>query len=155
MHKYLRIAVSALSLTACVLLIALWVRSLGVRDSWRRCDGKTLLNIQSYRGELGIGYWAFPKPIPWQWSVETFDEPAERLWPPMKDKVPLSYVGIRWQTMPPLNLFAVRYWCPIVLTATLAILPWLSRHGWRFSLRALLIATTLIAAVLGIIAASR
>jgi hypothetical protein len=32
MPKYLRIAVTALSLTACVLLIALWVRSTYTRD---------------------------------------------------------------------------------------------------------------------------
>jgi hypothetical protein len=32
MLKYLRIAVTALSLTACVLLIALWVRSYWLRD---------------------------------------------------------------------------------------------------------------------------
>jgi hypothetical protein len=69
----------------------------------------------------------------------------------MKDQAPLSYVGIRWQNLPPLNLFAIRYWSAVTLSAALAILPWLSWLRWRFSLRTLLIATTLIAVVLGLV----
>src|SRR4051812_41470758 len=94
-----------------VLMIAMWSRSLSLKDDWRRCEGHVLLNIQSYRGELGIGRWPYSKPIPWRRFIERFDEPAERLWPPMKDQAPLSYIGVRWQTLPPLQLFAVRYWC--------------------------------------------
>jgi hypothetical protein len=40
------------------------------------------------------------------------------------------------------------YWFSILLVTTLAALPWLR---WRFSLRTLLIATTLVAVVLGLI----
>ena len=68
----------------------------------------------------------------------------------MKDQPPLSYVGIRWQTMPPLHLFAIRYWSPVVLSATLATVPWIRHLSWRFSLRTLLIAMTLVAVVLGL-----
>ena len=47
---------------------------------------------------------------------------------------------IRGMTLP--------YWFLVLLTATLAPLPWLP---WKFSLRTLLIATTLVAVVLGLI----
>jgi hypothetical protein len=136
-----------------VLLIARWERSFRAQDILRRCNGATLLIIESYRGEIGVGRWAFRKPIPWQWFAETmvtFDESSKRLWPPMKDVAPLSYIGIRWQTIWPLHLFAIKYWSAVVLSAAFIILPWLSWLRWRFSLRTLLIATTLIAVGLGL-----
>jgi hypothetical protein len=40
--KYLRIAVTALSLTACVLLIALWMRSFWVTDLVSRIDSQKI-----------------------------------------------------------------------------------------------------------------
>ena len=123
-YRKLRIAWSVFCGLAAVLLIVLWVRSYRVRDDWLRANGGKVLNIQSHRGELGIGRWAFTKPIPWRHSVDDIDASAERLWPPMKDQAPLSYVGIRWQTMLPLHLFAMRYWVPVVLSATFAVLPW-------------------------------
>ena len=151
--RKLRIAWSVFWAMAAVLLIALWVRSYRVSDDWRRANGGKLLNIQSYRGELGIGRWAFPRPIPWRHSadrIDEIDEPAKRLWTPMRDRAPLSYFGIRWQTLMPLHLFAIRYWSPIVLSATFAIVPWLFQLKWRFTLRTLLIATTLVAVMLGL-----
>ena len=144
-YRNLRIAWSAGWSIVAVLLCVLWVRSLSVRDSLRRSNGTTLLNIQSYRGELGIGHWAFPRPMPWTRHVETFEEPAERLWPPMKDLAPLSYLGVRWQTLPPLHLFAVRYWAVVTLSASVVMLPWLTSLAAlprRFSLRTCLLYTS-------------
>jgi len=46
------------------------------------------------------------------------------------------------------------FWVPVLVTAALATVPWF-HWSKRFSLRTLLIATTLVAVVLGIIAASR
>ncbi len=43
------------------------------------------------------------------------------------------------------------YWFAVFVSATFAGAPWLSRLDWRFSLRTLLIATTLIAVLLGLI----
>ena len=42
----------------------------------------------------------------------------------------------------------IPYWIPILLTALLAIVPW---FPWKFSLRTLLIATALIAVLLGLV----
>jgi hypothetical protein len=50
------------------------------------------------------------------------------------------------------TLFFVPYWCPVCLSVLLATSPWFSMPR-RFSLRTLLIATTLVAVVLGLIVA--
>jgi hypothetical protein len=47
--------------------------------------------------------------------------------------------------------FNFPHWFPIAVFSTLAIVPWLQSLRWRFSLRALLIATTLVAVGLGLI----
>jgi hypothetical protein len=51
MLKSLRIAVTTLSLTACVLLIALWVRSYWWAD---RCTLASHLELSSFYGRLGF-----------------------------------------------------------------------------------------------------
>jgi hypothetical protein len=43
------------------------------------------------------------------------------------------------------------YWALVALTVLGAVLPWIRQLRWRFSLRTLLIATTLVAVVLGTI----
>ena len=43
------------------------------------------------------------------------------------------------------------HWLPALLSATLAVIPWVGSIPYRFSLRTLLIATTLVAVVLGLI----
>ena len=135
-----------------MLLVVLWVRSYRWRDNLHGGNGITLTTIQSYRGEFGVGRWAIAASVPWQWDVKTIvipDESSERLWWPMEDLAPLSYVGIRWQTLSGLHLFAVQYLSLETLSAMFAVLPWLR---WQFSLRTLLIAMTLIAVVLTVVA---
>jgi hypothetical protein len=46
------------------------------------------------------------------------------------------------------------HWFLSALAATFAIVPWIHKLRWRFSLRTLLIATTLVAVGLGTIAVS-
>jgi hypothetical protein len=43
------------------------------------------------------------------------------------------------------------YWSGVLLAVTLAAAPWIRQLNWRFSLRALLIAITLVAVVLGLV----
>jgi hypothetical protein len=47
--------------------------------------------------------------------------------------------------------FGIPYWLLVLLTARIATVPWLK---WRFSLRTLLIAVTLLAVLLGLAAAT-
>jgi hypothetical protein len=58
----------------------------------------------------------------------------------------LGFGRIHGLRLPPL-LFAP-YWFPVLISGVLAAVPWIR---WRFSLRTLLIATTIIAVVLGLI----
>ena len=47
------------------------------------------------------------------------------------------------------------YWFWLLILTALAIAPWIRQLKWRFSLRTLLIATTLVAVVLGLVVAFR
>jgi hypothetical protein len=148
--RKLRIAWSVVWGTAVVLLIALWVRSYKVSELFRHGNGTTVIHIQTYRGEFGIAHWALAQPISWRHIVERIDESfAVRLFPSIEDQSPLSYVGIRWETIGAMHFFAIRYYSVVTLTVALVILPWLP---WHFSIRTLLIATTLVAVVLGLAA---
>ena len=151
MFKYLRIAVTALSLTACVLLVALWVQSLSRTDllewnitgnagvaalSYRaRADfwvGRMSVQLESDRVAFGIYYYPSRVNIhsPVRFGFEFMhNSPAP---------TGVASFGIK---MP--------YWFIVLCTVVLAAAPWIK---WRFSLRTLLIATALVAAVLGIIA---
>ena len=48
-------------------------------------------------------------------------------------------------------IFVVPYYFPFLLTSSLSLAPWVRYLPGRFSLRTLLIATTLVAVVLGLI----
>ena len=45
----------------------------------------------------------------------------------------------------------IPFWCSLVVVATIASIVWVRQLRWRFSLRTLLFATTLVAVVLGLI----
>ncbi len=150
--RWLRLSASALCLILCGLLIALWVRSYRWHDNCSGHIGGKFLTIQSSRGELGIGRLTSPSKTFPLWSITSDDMPdAKRLWWSMEDRPPLSLVGIRYQHLSPVwTLFAVRYWLPVLITAILVCVPWIDR-ATRFSLRTMLIVTTLVAVVLGMI----
>jgi hypothetical protein len=50
---------------------------------------------------------------------------------------------------------SISLWIPALIGSLLAAAPWISQLRWHFTLRTLLIATTLVAAALGVIAAFR
>jgi hypothetical protein len=141
MLHYLRIGLTALSLTACVLLVALWVRSYWFRDRVEgRLSQSTLFNAWSMEGQLsclvtdGQGHWRFSST------------------PVLDPQLPMSAMfKIGWDNNRP---GSVVLYCPnwslVLILATLAAVPWLP-WSKRFSLRTLLIATTLIAVGLTVI----
>ena len=133
-HRKLRIAWSVAWGVVAVLLCGLWVRSYDVVDhvGWA-VSGQGKLYITS---SIGV------KPIP-----NRKPYPAESN----------SYFGGRIQILSSWNVVAVPppgtqiiipYWAFVLLTLPLAGLSW---FHFRFSLRTLLIATTLVAVVLGLI----
>ena len=150
MLKYLRIAVTALSLTACVLLVAMWVRS------YRQIDNLyvRLWDVRTVNFNSGIGQFAIdlqsPR-IPWNhnrnWRFVT--QPAA---PIREAHAKLGVVPPTFRAMqhPTGSILLTRCWIPVAMTGFIAAaigIPWAK----RFSLRTLLIATTLVAVGLGII----
>jgi hypothetical protein len=123
-----------------VLIIVLWVRSYTWRDGlWGRFSDLQGFALSSYEGriqlamEWGIGI--FP------WRIVSA-EPVERNGPPIyfpAVEFPLSRKGL---------YFAMPYWLLLAVFSILAIVPW---FRYRFSLRTLLVAMTLVAVVLGFI----
>jgi hypothetical protein len=146
--KYVRIAVTALSLTACVLLIALWVRSYWWSDNFMlRLPNSRVFIIHSMRAQTAW-YFSAGHRFSGNWTTESNTVARET------DGITLTPWHrelLRFQLHRRPISFPV--WVLVALFGGLATLPWLSQ---RFSLRTLLIATTLVAVALAaIVYASR
>jgi hypothetical protein len=144
MLKYLRIAVTVLCLTACVLLVALWVRSYWWAD-WIAPTNS--FGVASVRGVLMVdashGFYTGGETTR---SFET--KSTERIG---INNVVHRHMGFSYRRNGKDWALQFPYWFVVVLVASVAAAPWIS---WRFSLRTLLIATTLIAVALGLVAFS-
>jgi hypothetical protein len=167
MLRKLRIAFSATCLIACVLLIVLWVRSYLRLDQFSRpisateyfaCtsgQGQLMLgksNDPQYRQLFGEGW--TKRGFAWADWNETTGGPACF---PASVPIPRGrdiIRGLRFRKDPfyPPGMTSyevvVPYWLSFWSAAMLGVIPWLH---WRFSLRTLLIATTLVALALGLI----
>jgi hypothetical protein len=150
--RKLRIAWSVGCGMACVLLIVLWVRSFCYCDHVMIPTSHThSISGWSARGQVFCVY--FPSASEFLWTSVAADRNVEH----DRGSV-VSFLG-DWC----FNVFSnygstgltMPYWFPVLMTAALVVLPWAKRISWRFSLRTLLIATTLVAVVLGLIAATR
>jgi hypothetical protein len=151
MLRKLRISFSILCGILCLLLIALWVRSFCQHDV---VSGPALPTLKcgamSLVGRLIIG-WSRRPPFPSEWELR--NHAARREKPFFRQ--PKIVFGFGAINTPIEQAIILPHWFLIAITATFAVAPW-RKLSWRFSLRTLLIATTLVAAVLGLIfAASR
>ena len=158
MLKCLRIAVTVLSLTACIVFIVLWARSRYTLDYYFNiasafdikvlsCQGKAFVSIEKGM-TLSQNTAILERFRKASQAVDLAELQKRRL----NGDCPIpetNLFGFRWWSW---NRFIIPYWLTVVLTATLGVVPWLKR---RFSLRTLLIATTLVAVVLGIIVMAR
>jgi hypothetical protein len=134
--RKLRIAWTAICGIACALLIALWVRSYSQFDCVHLMKRQLFVlsrgnfcHVKEFRFVSNLplsSYGSHTSPILW---IETYDS---------------RYVEIERQT----NTAAIPLWSMTTASALLAFAPWLPK---RFTLRTLLIATTLIGVVLGLI----
>jgi hypothetical protein len=144
MLHYLHIAVTALSLTACVLLVALWVRSYWWRD---RVTGQSYIlgavYLWSHDGQLSCVS-DRNRVLP-HWEIDTnYYSRAHHM---------EFFFPWGWATKKRVIAIAFPHWFAVFLFALIAIAPWL-RLARRFSLRTLLIATTLVAVALGMVVVS-
>jgi hypothetical protein len=148
MLKYLRIAISALCSILCLLMMLLWIRSYSVTDAiqWDRRPenimvistlGAVQLTWFENQFSNGDGSWRIQ-------STELSPEFGsgrifEWFFYHERDVMGAATTRIGWP-----------WWFNVLLAITMGVLPWVPWKG-RFSLRTLLIATTLIAAGLGLI----
>jgi hypothetical protein len=120
----------------------LWVRSLYTNDRMSGPLPGSGFAIVSRSGGMGIGIWR--REVDEGWSLHTS--------PPQKVDLPYTNLAFA-EYMVDADMYRVRlwYWCLILISVVLVTAPWIRRIEWRFSLRTLLIATTLVAVGLGLV----
>jgi hypothetical protein len=149
----LRIAWSVWWGILCVLLVVLWVRSYWWVDSFQYWAGSRVAALDSQNSRLYLSGsttgGANMQPL---LRAEKLSEVETDL----LNRIRLSENRFGFGKY--MNLMLINtttlilpHWFPIVFSALLAALPWI-RWSSKFSLRTLLIATTLIAVVLGLVA---
>src|SRR5262245_28994916 len=154
--RKLRIAWSVFWSLACVLLVVLWVRSFWKCDELKWQRNGTNLSFTSFRGRIGgfgMDWDGDPQGITYEnWEIGKdsqvdYNDGTGRPLP--------SFLGFRssWVSAPiPLDTstLVVPYWFPTFASAVAALAPWMRHLKWHFTLRTLLIATTLVAVLLGL-----
>jgi hypothetical protein len=149
-HRKLRMAWSVMWGVVAVLLVAAWVRS------YWRCDHafgylgpRYNFYANTQRGDFGLAVWNDTQnPGAPRFAVGTGPVTHDPVIAPFV-RGPLATIGIRWLVSTGF-VFAMPLWWPLMLVFTLLAVSWPS-WSRRFSLRALLIATTLAAVGLGLI----
>jgi hypothetical protein len=155
-RKLLRITWTVFCGIACLLLCVLWVRSYRWADS---VDGHftefQLFHVNSIQGQ--VAFLTFPKSTPLLVSKTDYrgtlkHAPIGRATGDFRTHTSHEFAGLGFSRVEPNGGIAVLtpQWLLISLVAILAATPW-GRWRWRFSLRTVLIATTLVAVVLGLI----
>ena len=141
-YRKLRIAWSVFWGVAAVLIIVLWVRSYWCWDAVTYFNGSSTFGFESQWGRMLPYSQSFPSQNT-QWMLLSdgiAKAPPQGTHPPFRLVMYPGYFSL-----------CLPYWVLTTGATLLAGLPWAHRLRWRFSLRSLLIATTLVAAVLGLI----
>jgi hypothetical protein len=141
MFRKLRIAFSAVCGILCLALIVLRVRNYWWGDAIGGLLSQTLmLSSWSINGGMVVQVTYAPYGYNWYLHQTSLSQPEFSA-----SKV---YFFSHFQLLP--NHVALPHWSVVVLSAAFGVLPWI-KPSRQFSLRALLIATTLVAALLGAI----
>jgi hypothetical protein len=146
-HRKLRIAWSVVWGILCLLLISLWVRSYSCWMAYHDEIGHIIVGGVVHNGtidlpwtdlskdksaHLGSGYVSYPDSTAGFW-----------------EKIRESFVWFRFRRGPTGFSILLPMWFPIMVSFGLAVVPWIQRLSWRFSLRTLLIGMTVAAIGLG------
>jgi hypothetical protein len=150
--RKLRIAWSVLCGIACLLLIVLWVRSYWWIDYVLRVSPTMVSEYCTYDGQI-VYSWSDDTRIAagcmssrgegWHLSGQTI-ESWHRISTPSPGQRLIRVFSLKS------NEFVTPIWAPVIVSSTSGVLPWRRQLRWRFGLRTLLIATTLIAVMLGL-----
>jgi hypothetical protein len=139
--RKLRIAWSVICAFACLLLVALWIRSYWRSDGVTYFHGSSTFGCESEWGRL-LPYSQTLPPVKVKWLAASKDIGGETPQTP--------HPAFRLVRYPGYFSICIPYWFPATITAALAAAPWLPGWSKRFSLRTLLVATTVVAVVLGL-----
>jgi hypothetical protein len=148
-----RIAISAVSMLACVAFLGLWLRSYAWRDTaWVYALSNSLrFGISSGSGQLSIFLIAPHVKTAEQGSGFVSIRNTNSPTPERAKNDP--YEG--WPHIVPhygVTVIALPFWFNFLISAAIGFLSW---KGWRFSLRAVLIALTVAALAFSLDAAMR
>jgi hypothetical protein len=129
----------------CVLLVVLWMRSYWYSDHLARVRNGDMYGIESACGSIRPFFTrrvAAPSYIEWLLLTEPLADTNRAFEHPI--------FGWDAGDYPDYFMAYLPHWLPAMLLAAVAAIPWV-RWSRRFSVRTLLIATTLIAIVLGLV----
>lgn len=144
--RKLRITWSVVCGVACVLLVLLWLRSYSQLD-WLQVGDSS---IASTSGRLLVNDMFMMGGPPSSSRTMTQTEWTQKLSRHAFAEDRVVIWRARHGALIPMGLGkSIPFWPLFVVAAALVVLPWLP---WRFSIRTLLIATTLVAAGLGLTA---
>jgi hypothetical protein len=144
--RKLRIPFSAVCGIVCLLLIALWVRSYRWIDE---CTLASRLELSSFYGRVDYQTLFPPYSFKHDWHYSCHSAPDYiSNWGDSKLKIAMDQL---FKFRRPTTSWpgSVPHWFLVLLSATIASAPWVRQLKWRFSLRTLLIAMTLVAVLLG------
>jgi len=133
----LRITWSVVSAILAGLLCFLWVRSYSYGDGVYCVDNASQRTVAGLNA--GCMYLSFLDESP--------SEPPSNGWVYFSFS-PTGFKGFQWKSSVRVQEIDVPFWFVVTAAFSASVLPWIPR---RFSLRTLLIATTLVAVVLGLI----
>lgn len=151
--RYLRIGWTLFFGILCLLIIGLWVRSYWWNDVVFNNHTTT-----KFGSNYGVAYFVrltHPILVTGGTGLGLNDPYGPQANAPPRDgwrlggrKASVASRRFEWKISSVTQKVMFPYWSPILFFATLAATPWIH---WRFSLRTLLIFTTLVAVVLGVI----
>jgi hypothetical protein len=146
-HRKLRIAWSVAWGIAAMLLVALWVRSY----AWIDAFSFPITASKDIGAGSAFGHVAILLDRPGNNPrFDTVHVPVEKLKAGFLESIPKSFWG-GVSTDGSTTAIWIRSWLPLLATAILGGTPWLPWWPKRFTLRTLLVATTLVAIGLGLI----
>lgn len=152
--RKLRVAWSATWTLAAVLLVAIWVRSYYYVDSIDSLFGRPVA-VSSSAGFVCVYASKAPPPsVDWRFMTAPQMKGHTKFHPDMNEPEWAVPFGFRWKVVPSFGVGVVimPIWFLVGGAACFGALPWIPRIK-RFSLRMLLIATTVVAVGLGVVIA--
>jgi hypothetical protein len=151
MWRYLRLTAAAGLMLAGIALLALWWRSYEHSDSARFSLSSRSLRANSREGSLHFVIaermtWIGPQPVPWdRWDVRSLEiRPTNE--PPAANKAnPLLLLQLRHARA--ISYLNIPHWLVACMVGAAGASLW--RWSGRFTLRTMLVLTTIVAVLMG------